>query len=83
ESGLEQWASGVDQVLSGQMDRLLRFIDTGNADAEADAEAKDSAEAPSKREARAEIFAEWVRQAKAQNEREKAATRKPPIKPKP
>lgn len=82
ESGLEQWASGVDQVLSGQMDRLLRFIDTGNADAEADAEAKDSAEAPSKREARAEIFAEWVRQAKAQSEAEKTATRKPPSKPK-
>lgn len=81
ESGLEQWASGVDQVLTGQMDRLLRFIDTGSADAEP--EAKASADAPSKREARAEIFAEWVRQAKAQTEAEKAAGRKAPVKPKP
>jgi len=81
ESGLEQWASDVDQVLTGQMDRLLRFIDTGSADAEP--EAKASTDAPSKREARAEIFAEWVRQAKAQTEAEKAAGRKAPVKPKP
>ncbi|HQZ63390.1 MAG TPA: SRPBCC family protein, partial [Dokdonella sp.] len=53
-SGLEQVAPAVDNVLAMQIDRLLRYIDTGSADEGPAAEAEESAEPPSRRAARAE-----------------------------
>ncbi len=79
-SGLDQFAAPVDQVLGMQIDRLLRFIDTGNPEpvAEAPAEAP-----PSKRNARAELIEEWAKQAAAEQAATKAGKPVPKPKPKP
>lgn len=59
-SGLDQFAPAVDQVLGMQLERLLRYIDTGNPDAPVVAEPE---EPPSKKEARAELIEEWAEEA--------------------
>ena len=64
-SGLGQIAPAVDNVLAMQIDRLLRYIDTGKADEAPAAEAEGPAEPPSRRAARAELIEEWSRQAAA------------------
>jgi uncharacterized protein YndB with AHSA1/START domain len=57
-SGLDQFAPAVDGVLAAQIDRLLRYIDTG------DPEADDEEVVPkSTREARAALIEEWAKQA--------------------
>jgi uncharacterized protein YndB with AHSA1/START domain len=59
-SGLDQFAPAVDEVLAAQIDRLLRYIDTGNPEADEDA----GEVAPkSTREARAALIEEWAKQA--------------------
>lgn len=75
-SALDQIAPAVDQVLALQIDRLLRYIDTGNPEAAAEATPEPS---PSRRDARAKLIEEWGRQAAAA----KAGERKPRQKPKP
>lgn len=62
-SGLDQFAPAVDQVLGAQIDRLLRYIDTGNPEPAIEPE---PVEAPSASEARAELIDEWAREAAAQ-----------------
>ena len=79
-SGLDQIAPAVDQVLGLQIDRLLRYIDTDNPDAGAEA-APDSA--PSRRDARARLIEEWARQAEAAKAVEKEPAREPAQKPPP
>ncbi|SFN39470.1 SRPBCC family protein [Dokdonella immobilis] len=69
-SGLDQIAPAVDQVLALQIDRLLRYIDTGNPEAAAAATPEPS---PSRRDARAKLIEEWGRQAAAA----KAVEKKP------
>ncbi|MEZ5460317.1 hypothetical protein [Dokdonella sp.] len=59
-SGLDQFAPAVDEVLGMQLERLLRYIDTGNPEAPVVAEPE---EAPSKKEARAELIEEWAEEA--------------------
>ena len=75
-SGLDQITPAVDQVLALQIDRLLRYIDTGNPEAPAEATPEPS---PSRRDARAKLIEEWGRQATAA----KAGEKKPGQKPKP
>ena len=60
KSGLEGVAPAIDGVLALQIDRLLRFVDTGNPE---EVEAPVEEEPPSKREARAELIEEWAKQA--------------------
>jgi uncharacterized protein YndB with AHSA1/START domain len=59
-SGLDQFAPAVDEVLGMQLERLLRYIDTGNPEAPVVAEPE---EPPSKKEARAELIDEWAEEA--------------------
>lgn len=82
-SALDQWAAPVDQVLGGQMDRLLRFVDTGDADSVDQDPVEDTQAPTSKRAARAEVFAEWARQAQQQAQAAKSAKDKQPSKPEP
>jgi hypothetical protein len=85
-SGLEQIAPAVDNVLAMQIDRLLRYIDTGSADEAPAAEAAGSVEPPSRRAARAELIEEWSRQAaatRAAKGNEKPRSDKPAKPPKP
>ncbi|MCW0234443.1 MAG: SRPBCC family protein [Ferrovibrio sp.] len=85
-SGLEQIAPAVDNVLAMQIDRLLRYIDTGSADETPAAEAAEAAEPPSRRAARAELIEEWSRQAaaaRAAKGNEKPRSGKPAVPPKP
>lgn len=82
-SGLDQLAPAVDSVLAAQIDRLLRYIDTGNAD---EVPASEAEEPLSRRAARAELIEEWARQAAArQPATGKAAPKpdKPATPPKP
>lgn len=59
-SALDQLAPAVDAVLALQIDRLLRYVDTGKADAPP----SDAPEEPkSQRAARAELIEEWSKQA--------------------
>lgn len=84
--GLEQIAPAVDNVLAMQIDRLLRYIDTGSADEAPTAEAAEAAEPPSRRAARAELIEEWSRQAaaaRAAQGNEKPRSDKPATPPKP
>ena len=85
-SGLEQIAPAVDNVLAMQIDRLLRYIDTGSADEAPAAEAAGSVEPPSRRAARAELIEEWSRQAaatRAAKGNEETRSDKPAKPPKP
>lgn len=79
-SGLDQFAAPVDQVLAQQIDRLLRYIDTGNPDPIAEAPAQ---EPPSKRSARAELIEEWARQAAAAQAAKDAGNSERKPRPKP
>ena len=84
--GLEKIAPAVDNVLATQIDRLLRYIDTGSADEAPAAEAAEAAEPPSRRAARAELIEEWSRQAaaaRAAQGNEKPRSDKPATPPKP
>ena len=84
--GLEQIAPAVDNMLAMQIDRLLRYIDTGSADEAPTAEAAEAAEPPSRRAARAELIEEWSRQAaaaRAAQGNEKPRSDKPATPPKP
>ena len=74
-SGLDKLAAAVDQVLGMQVDRLLRYIDTGNPEPDV---AADAGEPPSRRQARAELLEQWARQAAAEQAKD---TR--PLKPDP
>ena len=69
-SDLTGFAPAVDQVLAEQIDRLLRFVDSGNPEPAAETDVE---RPPSKREARAALIAEWADQAAAA----KAAKEKP------
>jgi uncharacterized protein YndB with AHSA1/START domain len=75
-SGLDQFAPAVDRVLAQQIDRLLRYIDTGNPEPPAIPAVEPS---PSKRAARAALIEEWAQQAAAA----KAAKHKPKKTPHP
>ncbi|MGB0133004.1 hypothetical protein [Dokdonella sp.] len=56
-SGLDQLAAPVDQVLGMQLERLLRYIDTGDPEAPV----VESPEAdPTRNEARVELIEEWA-----------------------
>ena len=59
-SGLEQFAPVVDQVLAMQLERLLRYIDTGNPEAPP---AEPAAELPSTKNKRSELIDEWAEEA--------------------
>lgn len=73
-SGLDRIAPVVDNVLAAQIDRLLRYIDTGKADEPPADEVK---EPPSRRAARAELIEEWSRQAAAAQAADDDAEAKP------
>lgn len=62
-SGLDAFAPEVDDMLGSQIDRLLRYIDTGNAEIVAEDE---PAEPVDKHDARAEVIEEWAKQAAAE-----------------
>jgi uncharacterized protein YndB with AHSA1/START domain len=79
-SGLDQFAAPVDQVLGMQIDRLLRYIDTGNPEPIAEAA---SEEPPSKRKVRAELIEEWAKQAAAEQAAKDAGKPESKSKPKP
>jgi uncharacterized protein YndB with AHSA1/START domain len=75
-SALDQVAPAVDQVLAMQIDRLLRFIDSGNPQAPAEPAAEPS---PSKRAARAALIEEWAQQAAVERaSKDKPAGTPPP-----
>lgn len=59
-SGLDQFAAAVDQVLGMQLERLLRYIDTGNPEAPPEVAPE---EPPSKKDAREELIKEWAEEA--------------------
>ena len=59
-SGLDQFAAAVDQVLGMQLERLLRYIDTGNPEAPVTVAPE---EAPGKKEAREALIEEWAEEA--------------------
>ncbi len=59
-SGLDKFASAVDQVLGMQLERLLRTIDAGNPEAPV---AVAPEEAPGKKEAREVLIEEWADEA--------------------
>lgn len=63
-SGLDQFAAAVDQVLGMQLERLLRYIDTGNPEAPV-VEAPEPD--PTRKEARAELIEEWAEEAASEN----------------
>lgn len=73
-SGLDQFAPAVDGVLAGQIDRLLRFIDTGDPEV-VDQPADEGP--PSRREARAKLIEEWSKQAAAEQAGQNDAKPKP------
>ncbi|MEO5623243.1 MAG: SRPBCC family protein [Dokdonella sp.] len=76
-SGLDAYAPAVDGVLGPQIDRLLRYVDTGNPEPVED----DAAAAPAgNHDARAEVIEEWAKQAAAEQAANGAAKPKP-IKP--
>lgn len=80
-SGLDEFAPAVDGVLAVQVDRLLRFIDTGNPDEATISEAEEPA---SKHEARAELIEQWAKQAASEQTNSGNAKPKPEAdKPKP
>lgn len=66
-SGLGQFAPAVDQVLALQIDRLLRYIDSGNPEPTAEV----AEPPPSKREARAVLIEEWAKQTTAETAKDK------------
>lgn len=90
-SGLDEFALQVDRVLGQQVERLVRYMDTGKA--EAPAEVADVAASPEV--ARAALLEQWKREAEAAAgtaaqaaaEKEKPKTGKPatdkPVPPKP
>ncbi|MFZ1390948.1 MAG: SRPBCC family protein, partial [Dokdonella sp.] len=81
-SGLDQFAPAVDGVLGAQIDRLLRYVDTGNPEAQAD----EVVEAADTRDVRAQVIEEWAKQAAAQQAADadaKPAPKKPDATPKP
>ncbi len=78
-SGLDQVAPAVDAVLAMQIDRLLRYIDTGKADAPPGDEANEPA---SRRAARAELIEQWSKQAAAA-QAAKGGEMAKPVKPAP
>ncbi len=59
-SALDQSAPAVDAVLALQIDRLLRYIDTGKAD---EPSADEPEEPRSRRAVRAQLIEEWSKQA--------------------
>lgn len=59
-SGLDQFAPAVDQVLGMQLERLLRYIDTGNPEAPP---AEPPVPPPGREDARAELIREWAEEA--------------------
>ncbi|MGA9828898.1 MAG: hypothetical protein WBQ57_11300, partial [Rhodanobacteraceae bacterium] len=61
-SALDSYAPQVDAVLGTQLARLVRYIETGNPKAPAEAPAP---KAPSDADRRAAIFAAWAKQAAA------------------
>ncbi|MBL0162150.1 MAG: ATPase [Xanthomonadales bacterium] len=78
-SGLDQLAPTVDAMLALQIDRLLRYIDTGKADEPAVDEPKESG---SRRAARAQLIEEWSKQATA-GRAANGGTVPAPVKPAP
>lgn len=74
-SGLDQIAPAVDQVLGEQVDRLLRYIDTGDPEPPEAAQGKG---APSRRQTRAALLEQWAAQlARKQSEQANKDDRKP------
>ncbi|MGA9423033.1 MAG: hypothetical protein WBW61_11765, partial [Rhodanobacteraceae bacterium] len=61
-SGLDSYAPQVDAVLGAQLARLVRYIETGDAEAPAEAPAQ---VAPSAADQRKAILAAWAKQAAA------------------
>ncbi|HET9033751.1 MAG TPA: hypothetical protein VFN25_12700 [Dokdonella sp.] len=78
-SYLDQFAPAVDGVLAEQIDRLLRYIDTGDPQAD---ETPAESEPPSRREARAKLIEEWSKQAAAEQKGGKSAKPKSKMAPK-
>lgn len=74
---LDQLAPAVDGVLALQIDRLLRYIDTGKAD---DPSTLEPEEPKSRRAARAQLIEEWSRQTTAE-QATKGDEKKKPGKP--
>jgi uncharacterized protein YndB with AHSA1/START domain len=79
-SALDQFAPAVDEVLAAQIDRLLRYIDSGNPELVEDA---DAAAPKSTREARAALIEEWAKQATAEQPTRDAGKPVPKRKDKP
>ena len=75
-SGLDQLAPTVDEMLAAQIERLLRYIDTGKADEPATAEPK---EPSSRHAAREQLIEEWSKQAAGQSG--KSESKPKPVKP--
>ena len=79
-SGLDQFAPAVDGVLGTQVDRLLRYVDTGNPEAADDG----TAQPADKHDARAGVIEEWAKQAAAEQAAgAKPKADKPAVPPKP
>ncbi len=76
-SGLDQLASTVDDMLATQIDRLLRYIDTGKAD---EALTDEPEEPKSRRAAREQLIEEWSKQT-ADEQASKGETKLKPAKP--
>ncbi len=73
-SGLDVVAPVVDQQLSGELARLVRYIETGNP---ASAVSESEPTEPDVTDARAAIFAEWAKQAASDH----AASAAKPVEP--
>lgn len=76
-SGLDAFAPQVDQVLGAQVARLVRYIDTGNAEAPVTALVP-----PKSADAQAALLDQWAQQA-AQEQAAKGGTPKKPTPAKP
>lgn len=76
-SGLDQLAPTVDNMLAVQIDRLLRYIDTGKADEPLTDEPE---EPKSRRAAREQLIEEWSKQTVAEQAAE-GETKSKPAKP--
>ncbi len=78
-SALAEIAPAVDGVLAAQVDRLLRYIDTGKSE---QVEQPPEVEPPSRREARAQLIEEWAQQAAGENSVKDGAKPESASKPK-
>ena len=75
-SGLDQLAPTVDEMLAVQIDRLLRYVDTGKAD---EVPTDESKEPSSRHAARAQLIEEWSKQAAGQSLKGEITAK--PVKP--